>query len=263
MHTEKYKWDAKDYAQNSSAQATWANELIEKLSLAGDENVLDIGCGDGRITQKFAQTIKTGSVIGINQSQSMVQLANETFSSENLSFIQMDATKINLDTKFDIVFSNATLHWVSDHPAVLQSLKKNLNKNAKILFQMGGFGNARELLESVTQVTASEKWEKYFDDFIFPYTFFDVRDYEVWLPAYGYKPERIELIQKDMAHNDINGLKGWLRTTWFPYTDKIPASDRENFLDDLVTNYTSQHPVDSKGRTHVKIIRLEVEAIAL
>lgn len=261
MNTE-HKGNAEDYALNASAQEAWANELVEKLSLNGHENVLDIGCGDGRITQKIAQTLKGGSVIGIDQSMSMVRLAKQNFSSDNLAFIHMDATKINLDTQLDIAFSNATLHWIADHTAVLQSLRKDLNTNAKILFQMGGAGNANELLESVAQITSSNRWKQYFNCFASPYNFCDVVDYEVWLPTYGYKAQRIELKQKDMMHNDTEGLKGWLRTTWFPYTDQLPADNRDRFLDDLVTEYTLQHPVDSKGRTHVKMTRLEVEAFA-
>jgi trans-aconitate methyltransferase len=127
---------------------------------------------------------------------------------------------------------------------------------------MGGAGNADELLESVAQVTSSNRWKKYFNCFALPYNFCDAVDYEVWLPAYGYKAQRIELKQKDMMHNDTEGLKGWLRTTWFPYTDQLPADNRDRFLDDLVTEYTLQHPVDSKGRTHVKMTQLEVEAFA-
>jgi trans-aconitate methyltransferase len=263
MHTRNDKWDAEDYARSSSAQENWANELIEKLSLKGNENILDIGCGDGRITYKLAQAIKFGSVVGIDQSESMVSLAKSNFAVDNLRFIQMNATEMSFDSKFDIAFSNAALHWIRDHEAVLKCLKANLSKNAKILFQMGGFGNAEELLEVVAQVTGSKDWKRYFFDFSFPYTFCNVTDYDSWLPAYGYKPVRIELIPKDMIHDNSDGLKGWLRTTWFPYTDQLPVSERDIFLDDLVDKYTSQYPVDVEGKTHVKMVRLEVEAYVL
>ena len=66
-----------------------------------------------------------------------------------------------------------------------------------------------------------------------------------------------------MVHDNADDLKGWLRTTWFPYTNQLPVVDREKFLDDLVETYTSQYPVDSEGKTHINMVRLEVEAYAL
>ncbi|NEO17016.1 MULTISPECIES: class I SAM-dependent methyltransferase, partial [unclassified Moorena] len=77
--TNQNQWNADDYANNSSAQLNWAKELIKKLSLMGNETLLDIGCGDGKITAKFASIINNGSVLGIDSSQTMVELARKTF----------------------------------------------------------------------------------------------------------------------------------------------------------------------------------------
>lgn len=263
MAVAKDKWDARDYARNSSAQELWANELISKLALLGNESLLDIGCGDGKITYSIAQKLTNGTVVGIDRSKSMIELAETQFNLPNLSFFTMDATKISLKEKFDVAFSNAALHWVKDHKAVLIGLKNHLNKNANILFQMGGGGNAKDVLHVVEQVTATDKWKKYFDHFVFPYTFCSIQDYEKWLPESGYEAKRIELIAKDMVHEDAEGLKGWLRTTWFPYTDQLPENKKEEFLSLVVEKYLKAHPVDSEGRIHVNMVRLEIEASIL
>jgi trans-aconitate 2-methyltransferase len=63
-----------------------------------------------------------------------------------------------------------------------------------------------------------------------------------------------------MVHDDAKGLKGWLRTTWFPYTDRVPETDRELFVKQLTDLYLSKYPVDAEGKTHVRMVRLEVEA---
>jgi trans-aconitate methyltransferase len=65
------------------------------------------------------------------------------------------------------------------------------------------------------------------------------------------------------VHPGPAGLTGWLRTTWHPYTQQVPETQREAFLDDLVSAYLAEHPLDEQGRTHVQMIRLEVEAIKL
>ncbi len=99
-----------------------------------------------------------------------------------------------------------------------------------------------------------------FAGFTDSYLFSTIDDYTQWLEETDYNPQRIELIPKDMVHDNRGGLKGWLRTTWFPYTDQLPDSRKEEFLESIVERYLTRHPVDSKGRTHVKMVRLEVEA---
>jgi trans-aconitate methyltransferase len=126
MKSTKQNWDAEDYSNHSSAQTQWARELIPKLALQGIESLLDIGCGDGKITALLAQMLRAGRVLGIDASPSMIRLASERFPSTqypNLSFLQMDATCIRLPQQFDVVFSSATLHWVQNHCAVLQGVR--------------------------------------------------------------------------------------------------------------------------------------------
>ena len=125
MKLARHKWNAEDYAKNSSAQLKWAQELIEKLALQGGESVLDIGCGDGKITSQLALAADNGNVVGIDQSEEMIRLASERFPSAkypNLSFLCMDATGISLSRKFDVGFSNAALHWVKDHAKALRGV---------------------------------------------------------------------------------------------------------------------------------------------
>ncbi|HID69904.1 MAG TPA: methyltransferase domain-containing protein [Desulfobacterales bacterium] len=214
------------------------------------------------MTHSIAGKIVSGKVVGIDRSENMIRLAEQKFKLPNLSFFTMDATVLLFNEKFDLAFSNAALHWVKNQKAVLEQLKKYLNHNAKLLFQMGGYGNAEGIFNVIDQIITSESWKHYYENFDFPYRFCTINDYEKWLPASGYIARRIELIPKDMVHENVGGLKGWLRTTWFPYTDPLPDTKKEEFLDLVVEQYTNAVPVDSEGRTHVKMVRLEVEAIS-
>jgi trans-aconitate 2-methyltransferase len=257
------KWNAEDYANNSSGQELWAKELIAKLSLNGCESVIDIGCGNGRITNTIACLLPKGDIIGIDLSENMIKLASKSYKRDNLSFYVMNATDISLEKKFDIAFSNATLHWVKNHQAVLKSLKKHLTPNAKILFQMGGKGNAQDIVDTLDNEISSKKWNEYFTGFEFPFYFYNIGDYEKWLPATGYKAVRIELIPKDMVHKNLEEFKGWLRTTWFPFINRIPETQHELFIDELVNKYIKRKSIDAKGRIHVNMARLEIEARVL
>jgi trans-aconitate 2-methyltransferase len=266
MGSVKHNWNADDYANNSSAQLQWAEELITKLALRGSESVLDIGCGDGKISAQLAHVVEHGRVFGIDSSESMIQRASEQFpptTNPNLSFLHMDATEIHLSQRFDVAFSNATLHWVEDHSAVLRGVHSCLKYGGKVLFQMGGCGNAAEVFGTIRETIKRPQWQRYFEAFTPPYHFYGPKDYEAWLLASGFRPARVELIPKDMQHGGAEGLMGWLRTTWFPYTDCLPVELRDAFLGELVETYTAAHPADVLGNTHVNMVRLEVEAYAL
>ena len=266
MESVKHIWNADDYAKNSSAQSQWAEELIAKLALKGCEFVIDIGCGDGKITAQLARVVNNGYVLGIDSSESMIRRASEQFPGTtitNLSFRHMDATEICLSEKFDVAFSNATLHWVKDQTAVLRGVHSCLKPGGKVLFQMGGRGNAAKISDTIREIIVRPKWQQYYEGFKPPYHFYSPEEYKVWLVDNCFHPVRVELIPKDMQHAGIEGVTGWLRTTWFPYTDRLPTELREVFLGEVVETYLAAYPIDDRGNSHISMVRLEVQAYAL
>ncbi len=125
---------------------------------------------------------------------------------------------------------------------------------------MGGCGNAAEVFVVIEKLWQNVHWRKYFRGFIPPYHFCGPLEYEAWLFETGFHPVRVDLLPKDMQHHGAEGFKGWLRTTWFPYTDRLPVELRDVFISELVETYLTAHPVDTNGDIHVKMVRLEVEA---
>lgn len=255
------KWDAEDYRKSSSNQEKWAKELMNLLELQGYENVLDIGCGDGRITAEIAAKIPEGRILGIDNSKEMISLAQRTFPFEeyhNLKFQHMDARNIDFNNEFDRIFSNAALHWVKDHQPILRGMKKALKINGRIVLQMGGKGNAEEIIALLNEILLLEKWKNYFKDFEFPYGFFDAVEYEEMLERAGLKPIKVELIPKIMIHSSIEELEGWIRTTWLPYTQRLPKELQEEFIHEIASSYIQKKPSKSQS-IEIKMVRLEVE----
>lgn len=229
----EYKWDANDYEKHSASQRIWAKELIEKLSLKGTEFVLDVGCGDGKVTAEIARILNNGSVVGIDISNSMIKFAEKKYSKQlfpNLSFQEMDASNITMAESFDVVFSNAALHWIKNHKPVIKGIYNALKPNGKILLQMGGKGNAHSILSTLYEIISSPGWAPYFSNFEFPYSFFGVEEYRTLLISNRFKIIRLELIPKDMIHHNKSDFVGWIRTTWLPYTAKVPADKRDIFI---------------------------------
>ena len=259
-----YKWDAQDYAQSSKSQQQWARELIQKLHLTGDERVLDIGCGDGKVTAEIAACLPRGRVVGVDSSAEMVGLAQSRYPSwavRNLSFQQAAANRLPFEREFTQVFSNAALHWVLDHKPVLCGINSCLVPGGRVLLQMGGKGNAADVVRVMNQLVLSDEWRGFFDGFTFPYGFYGPEEYALWMREAGLLPGRIELIPKDMVHADRASFEGWVRTTWLPYTQRVPENKRKGFLAQFADSYIASNGADPEGAVHVKMVRLEVEAL--
>ena len=261
--TNQNMWNPEDYAKNSDAQLKWAQTLKQNINLKEYNSILDVGCGDGKITADFAMTSPESAVVGIDSSPEMIAYAAQKYPQSeypNLSFNCIDARSLAFRNEFDLVFSNATLHWVNDHQAFLYGAHQALKDKGRLIVSCGGKGNAAQILATFAELTARDKWKTYFTDFSNPYFFYGLDDYQIWLEQAGFRVKRLELVPKDMIHQGKSGFAGWIRTTWMPFTKQVPKSQREDFIARFVELYLAQQPVDDRGLTHVKMVRLEVDA---
>ncbi|MGB7788371.1 class I SAM-dependent methyltransferase [Methanoregula sp.] len=260
-----FRWNPEDYRNSSPAQKMWAEELVRKLALTGNERVLDIGCGDGSVTAGIARKLPWGKAVGIDSSSDMIGFACKHFSTTqypNLSFRRIPAESLDYREEFDIVFSNAALHWIPDHLPILTGIGRALVPGGRMLIQMGGKGNAAGVFKAIDAlIIENESWGRYFSGFSFRYGFFGVGEYRTMITAAGMIPVRVDLIQKDMTYQSREGFAGWIRTTWLPWICRIPAHEQLAFINALVDKFCAMFPQDAAGTIHVGMVRLEVEAI--
>lgn len=258
-----YQWDAVDYQKTSAEQQRWGLELLDRIALSGNEHVLDIGCGDGKLTAEIARRVPSGSVLGVDKSKDMICFSREHYGINafpNLAFRLLDARDLPFDQDFDVVFSNAALHWIDDHANILLRIRKSLLVGGRVIAQMGGKGNAAAILKILGTIMSSEKWAKYFNDFSIPYTFYDAQEYRPLLESAGFTVKRIEIIPKLMAHRGKEGLASWIRTTWLPYTRRVPEDLQADFIREIVDTYMATQGFDKNDTIRVEMVRLEFEA---
>ena len=266
MNKPNVQWNSSDYRNNSSAQFKWAQETLANLNVAPDASVLDIGCGDGRITRELARLAPQGRVVGIDFSESMIALAKQSFADvPNLRYERMDAQKIELPERFDLAFSNAALHWFKDHESFLASLHRHMKSGGRLQFNCGGKGNASGILKAVLAEIGTPEWSGFFPPDVaaparLPFAFFDAPEYEALLRRNGFVPKRVEIVNKDMLQDGWTGLAGWVRTTWMPFTNHVPEESREKFIAQVVARYAQGHPLNAEGKSGVRMARLVVEA---
>lgn len=258
-----YSWDPKLYSSNSSAQKNWGFELLAKLNFKGNERFLDVGCGDGKLSAEVARSLPEGSVLGIDLSEEMISFAKSRYPQEkfpNLAFMQMNASELPFNSEFDIIFSNAVLHWIKAPETALRHIRRSLKPEGAFLAQLGGKGNAAEILKIIDIIVENEKWSSYFRNFVSPYGFYSPEEYGKWLKDAGFSIKRLELIPKDMALEGEKGLFALIASTWHPYTQRVPQELKGDFINELVALFVKNYPLDNKGYVHVQMKRLEIEA---
>lgn len=258
-----YKWNPQDYAQNSRGQEVWARELISLIDLHPYDVVLDVGCGDGRITASIADQAPRGSVVGVDLSADMVAHASRQHgktSHGNLRFQQADAAALPFVSEFSVVFSNATLHWVPDQRAAVQGIARALRPGGRFIAQMGGHGNFANLVATFEHLARAPRWREVVRYGEIPYRFSHPTDYESWLRENGFAVLECRLVSKDMVHQDRAAFIGWLRTAWHPYTSGVPLELRDAFLEEVAAQHAVAQPPDEQGRFHIEASRLQVRA---
>jgi trans-aconitate methyltransferase len=258
-----FTWNAADYHKSSPSQKLWARELIEKLEFFGNERVIDIGCGDGSVTAAIASRVPQGAVTGIDSSKEMIRFAKNRYPPRiypNLSFTCMDARKLTFTEEFDVAFSNASLHWITDHRPVLAGIARALCPGGTLLIQMGGKGNADQVFCVLDILMNKQPWRRYFEEFSFTYGFFGPEEYGQWLEEAGLSTVRVELIPKDMSYQKREDFAGWIRTTWLPWMAQLPEQEKPAFINACIDEYLGMYPADSDGSVHIGMVRLEVVA---
>ncbi len=135
--TESAKWDAGLYNDKHSFVWKMASGVLELLEPKVNEHILDVGCGTGHLTAKIAAS--GAQVTGIDRSPEMIREARKAYPA--IRFEVLDAREIDLPEKFDAVFSNATLHWISEPERAIAGISAVLRQGGRFVTEFGGKGN--------------------------------------------------------------------------------------------------------------------------
>jgi trans-aconitate 2-methyltransferase len=152
----------------------WGEVLVEDLPLRGDETVLDLGCGSGRLTRLLLSRLPRGRVIAIDRSVNMLEAARELLEPEfggQVDYVQASLDELDLHQVADLAFSNAALHWVRDHPRLLRGIHKALRPGGSMVAQCGAGPNIARISERAARLMTSPPYQPYFDGWPGPWEF--------------------------------------------------------------------------------------------
>lgn len=225
-------WDAESYHRIAGMQERWGLPVLDRLELAGDETVLDAGCGSGRMTRHVLERVPDGRVIGVDASPSMIDHARrELGGDERLDLIVADLAELELDEPVDAIFSNATFHWVPDHERLFARLFAALRPGGRMEVQFGGEGNVAEFTEAIAAVAADEAFAPHLGDLDPPWYFAGPDETEERLLGAGFEVDAISIDHYDEQPDDpyafmrASGLNA--------HVERLPGDLPERFVERL------------------------------
>ena len=225
-------WNASSYDRVSGPQAAWAEAVLQRLQLHGDETVLDAGCGSGRVTAMLLDRLPEGHVIAVDAAPSMVEHARRALPSGRATVLCQSLTELELDQPVDAIFSNAVFHWVPDHERLFERLHSVLKPGGQLIAQCGGKGNVADFLGVATEVGAEPPYAEHLRGFSRSHHFESPEDTEARLCAAGFDGIRCWL---QAASTEPDQPLEFARTVCLrEYVDALPEDLRESFALEVV-----------------------------
>lgn len=239
-------WDPGEYARHASFVPELGLPVVELLAPQVGERVLDLGCGDGSLTQ---QLVAAGCrVVGVDASPEMVAAAR----ARGLDARETNGAELEFDGAFDAVFSNAALHWMQDYRGVLRGVFAALRPGGRFVAEFGGAGNVAAIEQAlqaelaVRGVTAGSPW-------FFPAP----AAYRQALEAQGFVVEALEHFPRPTPQP--GDIRAWLRTFGELYLRHVPAAEQGAVIE-AAARRLAPALRDEDGNWHVDYVRLRFAA---
>jgi SAM-dependent methyltransferase len=247
--TLQQTWNTDDYAKNARFVSDLGQPVCDLLAPGAGEDILDVGCGDGALTERL---VAAGArVVGIDPSPEFVAAAR----ARGLDARPGDAASLTFSQEFDAVFTNAVLHWIPDHDAVLAAVRRALRPGGRFVGEFGGHGCVAAICTALLAVTRRRGV-----DAIMPWNYATANSFTARLRANGFEPISVQLIPRPTPLP--SGMAAWLRTFAGPILAQLPAAERDAALDEAV-DLLRWSLCDEQGNWTADYTRLRFKAIVV
>ena len=245
------EWDAATYQRISVPHEEWAEAVLARLPLRGDEAVLDAGCGTGRATRMLIERLPEGRVIGVDGSVAMIEKVREILRPQDEAFAA-DLTALELPEPVDAVLSSAVFHWIHDHELLFRRLRAALRPGGRLAAQCGGAGNIEVFRRVNAAVAAREPYAEHLANTEDAWNFATPEVTEARLRAAGFEGVRCWLEPWEVIPSEP---AAFTRTVVLgPHVDQLPAELRDQFVTDVLT--------EAGEPLRLGYVRLNIEAVA-
>lgn len=240
------QWNAADYASHARFVSDLGQPVFDLLQPQAGERILDLGCGDGALTEQLAA--RGSIVVGIDTSADLLAAAR----ARGLDVRLVDAQALAFVGEFDAVFSNAVLHWIPDLTPVLSGVHRALRSHGRFVGEFGGHGCVAAVCTALRAVAA-----RHGVDITLPWNFVTVEEFEASLAATGFEALFVRLVPRPTSLP--SGIAPWLRTFAGWAFDALPEGQREAAFAETV-ELLRPALCDSRGRWTADYTRLRFAA---
>lgn len=249
MRENRQQWNPERYVKHAGFVAELGLPVLELLNPQPGERILDVGCGDGWLTEKLAHI--GCEVVGVDGSAEQIAAAQ----ARGLTAMVMDGQQLTFEHEFDAVFSNAALHWMKPAEAVIVGVRRALRKNGRFVAEMGGHGNVA-IIRSALHAALRQRGID--PETVDPWYFPTPDAYQAQLEAHGFDVTSIALIPRPTPL--AGDISDWLATFTESFTNCLPEGERAAFLQEL---RATLRPLlcDDDGQWTADYVRLRFSAV--
>ena len=217
-------WDPDQYARHARFVSDLGAPVVDLLDPHAGHRVLDLGCGDGALTERL---VAAGcQVVAIDSSPEQVWAALE----RGLDARVADAAALGFDDEFDAVFSNAVLHWIKDADAVLRGVHRALRQGGRFVAEMGGAGCVDSIRAAFQTAFRRRGVDAASLD---PWYFPTADDYRARLEAHGFAVDLLTLFPRPTPlPSDVTS---WLDIFAQPFLAGVAPGERPALRDEVRT----------------------------
>ena len=215
-------WNADRYVKNAAFVSVYGTAVAELLGDIAGQRVLDLGCGDGRLTQELVD--KGATVTGIDASASMIESARD----KGLDAHVLDALHMTYRSEFDSVFTNATLHWIPNHPLLASKVHDAIKPGGQFVGEFGGHGNVAAINTAIRGTLAKFGFDWSGKK---PVTYPSVQMFQSILEKAGFEVPYIELIPRPTPLP--TGIRGWVETFGSSFLEDAEPGVQQEMLNEI------------------------------
>lgn len=234
------EWNASDYNHISTLQRVLAEEHLALVKLTGNERVLDIGCGDGKVTAEIAARVPKGTVLGIDPSRRMIDFARGHFGPEkhgNLQFEVGDARALPCREEFDLVVSFNALHWVREQDRVLSCIRQALKPGGRAVLEFVPGGDPQAFEDVLEEIRTRPRWAKHFQAFANPFCHFLPDEYRKRATDAGLVVNRLLVEHGRWDFGSREAFAGFCHGTFVAWLEHVPEGEQAAYIADVLDRY--------------------------
>lgn len=256
------KWKPKIYNKLSIAQNNAVLRILEFLNIKECANILDLGCGDGKISAMLSKLARKGTTLGIDKSSAMITYAASNYGSKsypNLQFQIQDAQKINFSKTYDLVFSSFALQWVKDKNIFFTKAYHALKHQGQMCV-ITPLGVSPELEYATEVVISNPKWSHFYKNFHTNWYFSPEANITHLIKESCFEITHLSSYMQEVRFSSLEDFEQYV-LLWYPYLAPLEENLKSVFFSQVVKEYCEMMPIKEDGSVLMRIPVMAVIAV--